>query len=151
MRRVIGLAVAVLTAVVSSTPVAAADGDVSPVGRAFRSVQVTEAGFDAPLIPGTTLSLVFIDSSHLGASAGCNGYGAIYQLIDSHLVIKDDVQTLIACPEKLATQEQWLFGLLRARPTIAVTATGLGLGEGDLLVQFLDQDGGSGWNDPTAI
>jgi heat shock protein HslJ len=151
MRRWLALAVAALVGGASSTPAMAADSDASLVGRSFRSVQVTEAGFDAPLVPGTRLSLVFIDSSHLGASAGCNSYGAVYRLIGSHLLIKADVQTLIACPDDLQRQEQWLFGLLRASPTIAVSATGLALGEGDLLVQFLDSGDGAPMNDPQAI
>ena len=120
-------------------------------GRAFHSVQIAEAGFNSPLVAGTTLSLVFIDSDHLGAWAGCNSYGATYQLDGTHLLIQTDIQTLIACPHDLQAQDQWLFGVLRSRPAIAVSGPSLALGVGDLQVQFLESNGGAPVFDPLTI
>jgi heat shock protein HslJ len=150
MSRLVVLAVLALVGSVASPPVTAAD-DTALTGRSFHSIQITEAGFDAPLVAGTTLSLVFIDSSHLGAWAGCNGYGAIYRLAGSHLLIKDDVETLIACPKDLTSQEQWLFDFLRASPAAVISGSSLALGEGDLLIQFIESDNRTASYDPLSI
>jgi heat shock protein HslJ len=138
MRRWLAFAISLVAWIATSAAASATDTEPTLVGRAFHSVEITEAGFPASLVAGTSLTLVFMDSDHLGASAGCNSYGATYQLIGSQLVIKDDVQTLIACRHDLESQDQWLFDLLRRRPTIAISGSSLALGKGDLLVQFLE-------------
>jgi heat shock protein HslJ len=146
MRRWLALVAVALVGCVAhggstSTP-AVGLGSSDLAGRPFRAIQLTEAGFSRPLLPGTSLLLVFIDSTHLGARAGCNSFGATYRLDGSRLMVSNDVETLIACAHDLHSQEDWLFDFLRANPAIALSGDALSLGEGDRLALFLDVHSG---------
>ncbi len=120
----------------------AVESDLPLAGRAFRGIQVTEAGFARPVVAGTSMSVVFIDSTHVGARAGCNSFGAMYRLHGPTLVIRNEVETLIACTGDLDSQEEWLFDLLRSSPVIVLSGHALAIGEGDRQADFLEVDRG---------
>jgi heat shock protein HslJ len=107
-------------------------------GRTFLSTQLTQAGAARLLVPGTRLSLEFSDASHFGARAGCNLFGGTYRVEGTALVISQTVTTLIACSPKLEQQEEWLFDLLRSRPSLVLAGRVLMLSHGDIVAQFQD-------------
>ncbi|MBB5235282.1 META domain-containing protein [Deinococcus budaensis] len=79
-----------------------------------------------------TLSL---EGARLGGNDGCNSFGGEYRLVGGRLSLTGPlVGTLRACPEPEAVTG--LQALLRARPTLTVTAGGLTLQAGGQTLTF---------------
>lgn len=108
-------------------------------GRTFLSVTVTNQGVEQPLVPGTTIRLSFINGQ-LSASAGCNIMGGTYHLEDGVLVFEGGGMTEMGCDEARMAQDSWLFGLLGARPTIALDGDNLQFTSGDTTIAMLDRE-----------
>src|SRR3989304_3783039 len=75
------LPVLVLLTACSQTPGATLDG------RTFLPTSVTKDSIERPLVATTRIRLTLADG-RLGASAGCNIYGADYSISDGHLVAR---------------------------------------------------------------
>jgi heat shock protein HslJ len=108
-------------------------------GRTFLSSSVVEDGEERPLVPGTEIRLSFTEGQ-LSAQAGCNIFGASYRVESGTLVADGGSMTEMGCDEDRSAQDEWLFGLLGARPRIELTDDGLVLESGDTIITFLDRE-----------
>jgi heat shock protein HslJ len=68
------------------------------------------------LVPGTQVSLEFKDTGELTARAGCNTMFAPATLDGGTVVVGDLATTEMGCEQARADQDQWLSGVLRAKP-----------------------------------
>ena len=82
----LGLVAGVLTIAIAAcagatTPAPSPDPaePASLIGRVFMSTKVTVGGTDVALVKGTRIRLSF-DERQIGASAGCNSFGAQYAI-----------------------------------------------------------------------
>jgi heat shock protein HslJ len=108
-------------------------------GRTFVSSSVTEDGEDRALVAGTEIRLSFADG-RLSAQAGCNIFGASYRVADGALVADGGSMTEMGCDEDRSAQDEWLFGLLGARPRMDLSENELTLQAGDTVITFLDRE-----------
>lgn len=102
--------------------VTAADLD----GRTFVSSSATSGGQPHELVAGTRIRLTF-DNGHVGANAGCNQLSGAYSLDGATLVVDNLASTQMACDTARQAQDEWLAGLLTARPTVALAGDDLTL------------------------
>lgn len=109
-------------------------------GRVFLSQSVTENGAARPLVEGTRLRLQFHEDARLSASAGCNTLGARYQIDGGALVLQDAAVTEIGCDPRLHAQDEWYFGFLGSRPSVAASGDSLVLDGGGTRIEYLDQE-----------
>jgi heat shock protein HslJ len=78
-------------------------------GSTFTSTEVD--GYE--LVEGSTITLTFEDDN-LSAQAGCNTMSAPYALEDDLLTWTGEVAaTMMACPDDLTAQDEWLTDLLK--------------------------------------
>jgi heat shock protein HslJ len=90
----------------SSGPAVTAD-DLE--GTAYVSTNVT--GYD--LVEGSTINLSF-EGSRMQLSAGCNIISAAYDVTDGTLASTGEpAATMMACPDDLMAQDQWLIELFQ--------------------------------------
>ena len=108
-------------------------------GREFLSVGVTEGGADRPLVPGTQIRLRFEDR-RVSVQAGCNTMGADYEVRDGRLVADGGAMTEMGCDEPRHAQDDWLFGLIGSRPSIALSGNELALSTDRTTIAFLDRE-----------
>jgi heat shock protein HslJ len=108
-------------------------------GRTFLSVNVTNRGVEQPLVPGTTIRLSFTNGQ-ISASAGCNIFGGTYRLEDGVLIVDGGGMTEMGCDEPRMAQDNWLFGLLGARPTVSLDGNDLQLTSVDTTITMLDRE-----------
>lgn len=109
------------------------------VGRTYLSSDVTEAGQPKELVPGTQLSLSFVDGG-VGASAGCNSMSASGGISDGVLVLDDLASTEMACDPDVMAQEQWWAALLVSQPRAEVGDRSLTLASGDREVAMVSAE-----------
>jgi heat shock protein HslJ len=102
-------------------------------------VTVTNHGVEQPLVPGTSIRLSFINGQ-LSASAGCNIFGGTYRLDDGVLIVDGGGMTEMGCDEPRMAQDDWLFGLLGARPTLSLDGDNLQLTSVDTTISLLDRE-----------
>jgi heat shock protein HslJ len=91
-------------------------------GRSFTSSAVE----GHTLVEGTTVSLTF-EEGRVGANAGCNTMSGSYEIVDGALVVAEMLQTMMACSDDLAAQDDWLSTFLRSSPEIALVGGSLTL------------------------
>ena len=139
------LAVTGVTAVVALA--ACGSGDEGPgdegrpalVGRTFLSTAVSVSGEDRALVPGTRITLVFGDDA-LQASVGCNSMSGPWTLEGTTLVLSEMAVTQIGCDPERHAQDEWLFGVLGARPAVSLAGDVLTLTGGDTVIELLDRE-----------
>jgi heat shock protein HslJ len=122
--------------------VAACSGSaVAPTldGREYLSTTITEGGVERQLLPGTRISLRF-GEGRIGASVGCNQFGATYRLDGVRLVTDGGAITEMGCDQPRHAQDDWLFGFLGAGPSVAVTGPQLVLSDGSTVIALLDRE-----------
>jgi heat shock protein HslJ len=110
------------------------------VGRAFLSTSVAVDGAERPLVPGTRVRLDFRDGANLGASAGCNHFGASWRLDGGALIVDGGAMTEMGCDEPRHEQDDWLFGLLASRPTVTLAGNDLTLTAGTTTIRLVDRE-----------
>jgi heat shock protein HslJ len=66
-------------------------------------------------VPGTEITLTFTDESVV-AVAGCNTITGGFDVDDGVLHVDAMAQTLMACPDELQTQDEWLAEFLGSEP-----------------------------------
>jgi heat shock protein HslJ len=113
---------------------------VSLEGRTFLSTGVTDKGAARPLVPGTSIRLTFDEDGQLGVNAGCNHMGGTYRLDGSTLRFEGGAMTDMACDEPRSKQDDWVFGFLGSRPSVALAGNDLVLTAGDVVIRFLDRE-----------
>lgn len=121
-----------------STP-PANGANAGPDGRDFLSIRVTDGDAPRPLVPGTVIRLGFADG-RLSASAGCNIFGATYRLDGDVLIVDGGAMTEMGCDDARFAQDDWLFGLLGARPTLTLDGNDLTLTSGTTTIELLDRE-----------
>ena len=94
-------------------------------GRTFESAQVN----GITLADGTVVTLSFEDDG-ISASAGCNTMSGAATWDDGTLEVAGELATtMMACPDGLQEQDDWLAGLLTSSPAIALDGDTLTVGD----------------------
>jgi heat shock protein HslJ len=109
-------------------------------GRTFLSTKITSKGADRPLVPGTSIRITFDKNGQLGLNAGCNHMGGTYRLQGNVLVVEGGAMTEMGCDEPRHKQDDWVFGLLGSKPTIALSGNDLTITAGDTVIRLLDRE-----------
>jgi heat shock protein HslJ len=107
-------------------------------GREFLSTGVTDGGAPLALVPGTRIRLTFTDST-VGASAGCNHFGASYRLEGGRLVVDGGAMTEMGCDAPRDQQDQWLFAFLGSKPAAQLVGADLTLDNGRTIIKLVDR------------
>ena len=120
-------------------PPATGPADLS--GRDFLSVDVRVGGEPLTLVPNTRIRLSFQDGQ-LGASAGCNHFGATYRIDGDRLLVDGGSMTEMGCDGPRHAQDDWLFGFLGADPTFTLSGNDLVLtvDDADTTITLLDTE-----------
>jgi heat shock protein HslJ len=128
--------------VAGSRPIASpspnADLAAALVGRTFLSTGVTVGGVPKDLVPNTRVRLGF-QKDAISANAGCNTFGAGFRIDGTALVVSGGAMTEMGCDEPRQAQDEWLFGLLGSRPTVALATDRLTLSSGPTTISLLDR------------
>jgi heat shock protein HslJ len=95
-------------------------------GRTFLSTSATSGGQAHELVPGTRVRLIF-DDGRVSANAGCNQMSGAYTVDGATLVVDSLATTQMGCDPARHAQDEWLSGLLTARPTVALAGDDLSL------------------------
>jgi heat shock protein HslJ len=99
-------------------------------------------GDESPIVPGSEITLSFMDGEKIAGSAGCNRYGGGYQRDGDNLTFSEVFSTRMACqPDEVMTQEQAYLAALNGVQRFELTATGLRLwtDEGRQVLNFTAQ------------
>lgn len=99
------------------------------------SFGTADAGAEGtPVLPGTTVTLIFQGAGIVGGSGGCNSFGATYSLAGSEIAFQNIITTEMAClDEGVMDQEAKFYAALGA-------AESFELSDGALQIWY---DGGS--------
>jgi heat shock protein HslJ len=108
-------------------------------GTEWLSTRVTEDGGDRALVDGTRIRLRFADGQ-LGASAGCNTFGGSYRIEDGRLIVEGGAMTEMGCDDERHAQDDWLFGLLGAGPSVTQDGDTLTLSADGTVVTLQDRE-----------
>lgn len=121
--------------------VAQAVGEASsgtPTGE-WLSTSVTAGGKPKALVTGTRISLGFADGQ-LRAGGGCNTMGGPVHFAGGVLIVDQLAQTDMGCADGRGEQDQFVAGLLTARPAYRYDGTRLELSTADADVVFGPKD-----------
>jgi heat shock protein HslJ len=108
-------------------------------GTEWLSTAVTQDGADRPLVDGTQIRLSFTDGQ-LSASAGCNTMGGGYRFEGGRLVFEGGGMTEMGCDDERHAQDDWLFGFLGSRPSIAQDGDTLTLSANGTVIELQDRE-----------
>lgn len=139
---VAGMLTIVFAACSGATPPSPRPGpaDISGLdGRVFMSTKVFVGGSEVALVMGTRIRISF-DERQIGASAGCNSFGAQYAIVDGVLNASGGAMTEMGCDQGRHAQDDWLFGILGARPSVTVEGDALTITVGDTIITLLDRE-----------
>jgi heat shock protein HslJ len=86
----------------------------------------TAGGEDIPVVPGTTVTLVFQENNNSGGNSGCNSYGGEYRVEGNRIEFGEIASTLMACMGNgIMEQEQRFHEALRTAETYEVSGDSL--------------------------
>ena len=101
-------------------------------GATYVSTSVT--GYD--LVEGSTINLSF-EGPRMQLSAGCNIISAAYDVTDGTLAwTGEPAATMMACPDDLMAQDQWLIGLFQDGVTATSDGSTLTLANDDVTIEL---------------
>lgn len=101
-------------------------------GATYVSTSVT--GYD--LVEGSTINLSF-EGQRMQLSAGCNIISAAYDVTDGTLAwTGEPTATMMACPDDLMAQDQWLIGLFQDGVTAASDGSTLTLANDQVTIEL---------------
>jgi heat shock protein HslJ len=109
-------------------------GSGTPTGE-WLSTSVTAGGKAKTLVTGTRISLAFAEGQ-LRAGGGCNTMGGPVRFDGGVLIVDQLAQTDMGCTGGLGEQDQFVAGLLTARPVYRYDGTRLELSTSDTDVVF---------------
>jgi heat shock protein HslJ len=89
---------------------------------------LTSLNVNQVLLPGSTLTLQFVDGSSANANGGCNNYSGTYAVYFSGISIGPLAGTKLSCGTEIDTQESVYIQALESATTFAVS--------GDVLVLY---------------
>ncbi len=90
-----------------------------------------------PVRSDSVITLRFGEDGRVSGSAGCNTYGAQFQVVDDALTTDKTMSTMMACAENLMAQERTFLDLLAAVERYAIDGSGaliLRAGDGVVIV-----------------
>ena len=97
-------------------------------------VSTTVTGHD--LVEGSTISLSF-EGPRMQLSAGCNIISAAYDVTDGTLAwTGDPAATMMACPDDLMAQDQWLIELFQDGVTATSDGSTLTLANDEVTIEL---------------
>ena len=108
-------------------------------GRTFLSIVVKDGDEVRPLVPNTVIRISF-DGNQVSAQAGCNSFGGTFHLDGDTLVVEGGAMTEMGCDGPRHAQDDWVFGLITSRPTIALSGDDLVLTEGETTIEMKDRE-----------
>src|SRR5262245_49784100 len=91
-------------------------------GNTYRSTSVQGQA----LVADTSLTLHF-EANRISANAGCNQMNGGYTIDEGVLRVGNMAQTLMACPDDLQKQDDWVAALLTSNPAISLAGDTLTL------------------------
>ncbi len=103
-------------------------------------------GEPVELVPGpqfgTATLIVRFGQTRLGATGGCNWYGAEgWDIEEGRLIVTDEFDgTLTACPPNSESQDRWLMNLLSSAPLVRLDGDRVVITADENVVTFLDTD-----------
>ena len=116
------------------------DAGASPVGKTFLSTAVTEDGKPKQLAPKTRVRLQFTDDGRLVADAGCNSMQTKVSTEDGRLRLDGELaSTAMGCPGPQQGQDQWLAGIISAKPTWKLDGNKLDVTAGSTTISLTDR------------
>jgi hypothetical protein len=89
------------------------------IGHTFVSTAVTENGERRPLVPGTRITVSFLErDGRTGVvwCAGCNTFGADVEITADRLLVGVIAGTAAGCRDDLHAQDDWLAGFFGSDP-----------------------------------
>lgn len=117
-----------------------ADAGASLVGKTYLSTSVTEDGKPKQLAPKTQVRLQFTDDGRLVADAGCNSMQTKVSTEGGRLTLDDQItSTAMGCLGQLQGQDEWLGGILGAKPTWELDGSKLDLTAGSTTISLTDR------------
>ncbi len=125
-------AVVVLGVAACSDDDDSASADVS-AGDLDDRTFVAEEVAGQTLVPGTEITLTFTDESVV-AIAGCNTMTGGFDVDDGVLDVDTMAQTLMACPDELQAQDEWLAEFLGSEPEVQLADDVLTLTSGEVTI-----------------
>jgi heat shock protein HslJ len=103
-------------------------------------------GAEAPVVPGTEITLTFQSGGQAGGSGGCNSYGSQYQVQDGTISFDAIITTEMAClDEGVMDQEQRYYQALQAAGTYELAGDQLKItsGDGQVVLNFVRSQPGT--------
>ena len=101
-------------------------------GSTYVSTSVT----GEELVEGSTINLSF-EGPRMQLSAGCNIISAAYDVTDGTLAwTGEPAATMMACPDDLMAQDQWLIGLFQDGVTATSDGSTLTLANDDVTIEL---------------
>jgi heat shock protein HslJ len=100
---------------------------------------VTDGGVARPLVAASQVRLDFRTDGTMGASAGCNSIGAMYELDGARLQVESGGMTAMGCDAQLHAQDEWLAAFLASGPAVAIAGERIALSSGGVVIQLLDE------------
>ncbi|MGW6128401.1 META domain-containing protein [Cellulomonas sp. NPDC055163] len=105
----------------------AAAGGADLAGKTFVSTAV--AGHE--LVPGSEVTMTF-ESDRMSVNAGCNTMSGEATWQDGTLEVAEPLAaTMMACPDDLTQQDEWLRTFLTSEPLLRLDGSTLELGDSD--------------------
>jgi len=94
----------------ASQPAPAQSGSqASLAGTEWRLLSFGTPGAEVPVVEETTITLHFNDAGQAGGTAGCNSYGARYEVRESELAFNRLSHTMMACAQEQIAQQEKAF------------------------------------------
>ena len=140
MSRIISTRLLLAVALVIAFPaVATAQQEVDlPEGVEWHLVAYDAGGPELTDVPWDVVATLTLDAGQAYGSAGCNGFGADYQLDGKTLSVGEPMRTFVGCPDaRMAVEESYIAAL----PKVTRWAIDTGVtGDRDLILFDADDE-----------
>jgi heat shock protein HslJ len=102
----------------------------------------TAGGEEIPVVPGTTVTLVFQENSNAGGNSGCNSYGGEFRVQENRIEFGQIVSTMMACMGTgIMEQEQRFHEALRTAESFELSGDSLVITYADGQLNFSASEG----------
>ncbi|OGN89718.1 MAG: hypothetical protein A2Y88_05140 [Chloroflexi bacterium RBG_13_48_10] len=117
-------------------------GEELTIPSQWKLMSFSRAGDEITVVEGSTVTLEFGADGQLGGTGGCNGFGALYEVKNDMLIIKEIVSTLMACMDDgIMEQETQYFSALQSATKYEISGDHLTIffGEAEDTLNFVKQ------------